>query len=391
MNKVITINLNGRAYQLEEAGYEALRKYLDGARAALHEDPDKDEIMADLETAVADKCDACLKGVKNVVTAAEVDAIIAKMGPVEGKGGAEKNAAAGVGAGGADGIGTDKKTAGPKRLYRIVEGSRIRGVCTGLAAYFNMDVGLVRVIFVLLTIFTGGGWVVAYVALVLILPVARTADEVAQAHGEVPFTAQDLIDRARAEYAKFAAEHANHASDGNGGSGGVGDKDEWKQKMRAWKHEMRLKRRAWKDEWHLEREKRRAEAETEHDYGHGHWIGAAIGGIITFVLLILFIVAVVSFLRFGVVFGHVFGMGHPVWVSLVFLFAAFWLISLPFRHMADHARCCGYGHHGHYHHHGGGLITLIFLALLIYMGVALFPQMHEAWNTVVAYLQSVPR
>ena len=28
MNKVITINLNGVAYQLEEAGYEALRVYL---------------------------------------------------------------------------------------------------------------------------------------------------------------------------------------------------------------------------------------------------------------------------------------------------------------------------------------------------------------------------
>ena len=229
MNKVITINLNGKAYQLEEAGYEALRKYLDAARAALHEDPDKDEIMADLEAAVADKCDTCLKGAKNVVTAEEVAGIIAKMGPVEGKGAA----AAGADANSAEGA---EKSAAPKRLYRIVEGSIIRGVCTGLAAYFNIDVTLVRVLFVLLTIFTGGGWVLGYIVLTLVMPIARTADEVAQAHGETPFTAQDVIDRARGEYAKFAADHE-------------GTKHEWKENLRAWRRKMRSERHAWRSEW----------------------------------------------------------------------------------------------------------------------------------------------
>ena len=48
MQKVVSINLNGNAYQLEEAGYEALRAYLERAEARLQESPDRAEIMADM-------------------------------------------------------------------------------------------------------------------------------------------------------------------------------------------------------------------------------------------------------------------------------------------------------------------------------------------------------
>ena len=54
MNKVTTINLNGKAYQVEEAGYELLRKYLDQAGVKLEGNPDKTEIMGDFEQAIAD-------------------------------------------------------------------------------------------------------------------------------------------------------------------------------------------------------------------------------------------------------------------------------------------------------------------------------------------------
>ena len=52
MNKVITINLNGRAYQLEEDGFDALRAYLDDASARLENDEGKAEIISDLEQAI---------------------------------------------------------------------------------------------------------------------------------------------------------------------------------------------------------------------------------------------------------------------------------------------------------------------------------------------------
>ena len=45
MNKVIIINLNGNAYQLDETGYEALRAYLDDAAQRLRDNPDRAEIL----------------------------------------------------------------------------------------------------------------------------------------------------------------------------------------------------------------------------------------------------------------------------------------------------------------------------------------------------------
>ena len=48
MQRVISINLNGNAYQLDESGYDALREYLAGADRALAANPDRTEILADL-------------------------------------------------------------------------------------------------------------------------------------------------------------------------------------------------------------------------------------------------------------------------------------------------------------------------------------------------------
>jgi len=47
MQKVITINLNGRAYQLDESAYEALRAYLNAAETQLKDNPDRAEILRD--------------------------------------------------------------------------------------------------------------------------------------------------------------------------------------------------------------------------------------------------------------------------------------------------------------------------------------------------------
>lgn len=84
MERVVSVNLNGRAYQLEEAAYEALRAYLDRARATLADNPDQAEIVADLEQAIADKCGAYMNAHKQVVAGAEMGAILDEMGPVDG-------------------------------------------------------------------------------------------------------------------------------------------------------------------------------------------------------------------------------------------------------------------------------------------------------------------
>lgn len=56
-----------------------------------------------------------------------------------------------------------------RKLYRDEYHKKIAGVCAGLAEYFNIDVAIVRVIFVLALIFHGGGLLI-YIIFWIVLP-----------------------------------------------------------------------------------------------------------------------------------------------------------------------------------------------------------------------------
>jgi hypothetical protein len=54
MRRVITVNLGGNAYALDEDAYERLRAYLSMAESRLGASPDRSEVVADLERSVAE-------------------------------------------------------------------------------------------------------------------------------------------------------------------------------------------------------------------------------------------------------------------------------------------------------------------------------------------------
>ncbi len=56
-----------------------------------------------------------------------------------------------------------------KRFARSRLDKKIAGVCGGLAQYFDIDATLVRVVFVLLALFSGGG-LILYIILWLVMP-----------------------------------------------------------------------------------------------------------------------------------------------------------------------------------------------------------------------------
>jgi phage shock protein PspC (stress-responsive transcriptional regulator) len=183
MHKVTTINLNGRAYQLEEHGYTELQRYLHDAEAALNGNPDKAEVLADLEQAIADKCDRALKHGKNVVSAEQITAILQEMGAVESDSDGESKS-------------SKDQPARPKRLFVIREGAVILGVCKGIGAYLGIEANIVRVLFILLTLLTHGFAIVLYIGMAIFLPTAKTDTEIAEAYGE-PVRAQEVVDRVR--------------------------------------------------------------------------------------------------------------------------------------------------------------------------------------------------
>ena len=56
-----------------------------------------------------------------------------------------------------------------KKMYRNKQDSMIAGVCSGLAEHLNMDVSTVRILTVLIVLFTGVG-IIPYIVLAIILP-----------------------------------------------------------------------------------------------------------------------------------------------------------------------------------------------------------------------------
>ncbi len=64
----------------------------------------------------------------------------------------------------------EQPRASGKQLYRSRKDRMIAGVCGGLAEYFDMDPTVVRLIFVLLTLFSKGLGILAYIILIFAMP-----------------------------------------------------------------------------------------------------------------------------------------------------------------------------------------------------------------------------
>lgn len=83
-----------------------------------------------------------------------------------------------------------------KILRRLPEQGQIAGVCAGFAEYFNLDVTLVRVIFILLALMTGGGFILVYIIFAVVLPSSKISTEAADGV-DIGHNIQNLADEAR--------------------------------------------------------------------------------------------------------------------------------------------------------------------------------------------------
>lgn len=165
MQTVTHVSLSGHStpFQLDQDAYQLLWSYFERARSRLKRDPDRDEVLRDVEQSIGEKFVALLAGRDRIITGHEVDSILAQIGMVDLDNGASQV--------------REPRGFRPRRLCRILEGKWFSGVCVGLAEYSSIDVDWVRTIFVLATVFTGGVVILIYLALMFVLPVVQTHDE----------------------------------------------------------------------------------------------------------------------------------------------------------------------------------------------------------------------
>lgn len=70
---------------------------------------------------------------------------------------------------------SQEKPGDQKQFYRIDEGKMLAGVCTGIAAYFNIDVTLARLLWIFATLSSVGLGLLAYIIAIIVFPTVSNA------------------------------------------------------------------------------------------------------------------------------------------------------------------------------------------------------------------------
>jgi len=175
MKKTIKINLGGVVFHVDEDAYDLLRNYLDRLDARFSAEPGRKEILADIETRMAELFQARTSADKQVLTLADAREVIGIMGEPEviGEEVQEEDQAPY----------TRMTNRRGRRMYRDPDNQIIGGVCSGLGAYLNVDPVFVRILFVIFTLAYGIG-LLFYFLLWAVIPEARTAAEKLEMSGE---------------------------------------------------------------------------------------------------------------------------------------------------------------------------------------------------------------
>ncbi len=181
MKKIININLSGRVIPIEDSAYEHLQAYIESLRRYFANEESRDEIINDIESRIAELMSEKVRKGASSITDADLEEIISSMGrpeDFEAEEAAEKASNVRTGqtqqessssATGASTSYSEKKNR-RGRLYRDTSDKFIGGVCSGIAAYLNVDPAIVRILFAIITFGGFGLGFVAYILLWIILP-----------------------------------------------------------------------------------------------------------------------------------------------------------------------------------------------------------------------------
>lgn len=208
MKKTVSVNIKGTNFLIEEDAYELLQDYIERLTKTLRNESGSKEIIEDVELRIAEICTSKLNESKTVIELEDIEEILNRLGDpsdyVDGEDYEESTAQHSQ---------TNKTSGSEKRLYRDTENAILGGVCQGIANFFNIDVVIIRAIFVIILLFGGFGFPL-YVILWIIIPKAKNTidrlrmkgrpitvetvrEEVENAAGRVKEGSKNLADKIR--------------------------------------------------------------------------------------------------------------------------------------------------------------------------------------------------
>ena len=156
MKETVNVNIGSQAFTLDEDAYRVLRNYLEDIRSRL---PEYDtETMGDIEARIAEIFREIVSSPMRVITLDTVRQTMNRMGSPadfgERRGSAPQE---------------EQPEPEPRKLFRSRTDRSIAGICGGLAAYFDSDPTVLRLITLFLILF-GGLSIWAYIILWIVIP-----------------------------------------------------------------------------------------------------------------------------------------------------------------------------------------------------------------------------
>ena len=186
MKITVSINLGGYSFNIDEDAYAELKRYLKNLELHFAGEESSSEILSDIETRMAELFRAKLTGYKQVIDIEDTRQVISVLGTPEDISDNDRPSA------------REKfSSPGYHRMYRDTDHRAIGGVCSGMAAYWNIEIWVVRLVFLILAMM-GIGFLV-YFILYIVLPEAKTTAEKIEMKGN-PVNIHNIKDSVKKEF-----------------------------------------------------------------------------------------------------------------------------------------------------------------------------------------------
>jgi phage shock protein C len=191
MQRIIQINIAGQVIPIEEDAYQILKNYLTTLERQFMKEQGGDEIIMDIEDRIAELFITRMNSGAPAIDKADVQKVMETLGAPNELNDATRNtgSSANYNTGGYAPYNSTPSAYSPqyetRRLYRNTNDKVLGGVCSGVAAYFDIDPVIVRLVFAGLFLAAGIG-LLTYILAWIIIPAAKTPYEMQAMTGGTP-------------------------------------------------------------------------------------------------------------------------------------------------------------------------------------------------------------
>jgi phage shock protein PspC (stress-responsive transcriptional regulator) len=199
MQRIVQINIASRIIPIEEDAYLMIKDYITALERQFSGEQGRDEIIQDIENRIAELFMIRLQNGSPAIDRTDVQKVIDTLGPaseLQDAGSSRSNNSTSYSNYSNRNWQQSNQSQyqyqyARQRLYRNPTDKVLGGVCSGIANYFDVDPVILRLIFAVLFLTFGIGFL-AYIIAWIVIPVAKTPEELRYMNGGQHMTFDDI-------------------------------------------------------------------------------------------------------------------------------------------------------------------------------------------------------